>query len=120
MASTTGNIYGIYDLSGGAWERVAAYISNGHSNLSNGSSFAKKTADIEGYKKWSDKYVTVYPYDSSSDTTKNNYIKYKNENYGYGDAILETSSSENNVGWFEDTNGYPYQTRNIFSKRRSN
>ena len=24
-ASTTGNVYGIYDMSGGSWERVAAY-----------------------------------------------------------------------------------------------
>ena len=25
LASTTGNIYGIYDLSGGAWEYMAGY-----------------------------------------------------------------------------------------------
>ncbi len=33
LASTTGNVYGIYDMSGGAWERVAAYYDNGHKNL---------------------------------------------------------------------------------------
>ena len=32
-ASTTGNIYGIYDISGGAWERVASYVNNVHVNL---------------------------------------------------------------------------------------
>ena len=31
--STTGNVTGIYDLNGGAWERVAAYWDNGSSNL---------------------------------------------------------------------------------------
>jgi type II secretory pathway pseudopilin PulG len=32
-ASTTGNIYGVYDMAGGAWEFVAGYIDNGNSNL---------------------------------------------------------------------------------------
>ena len=32
-ASTTGNIYGIYDMSGGNWERVSSYIANGNENL---------------------------------------------------------------------------------------
>ena len=31
--STTGNVTGIYDLNGGAWERVAAYWDNGSSSL---------------------------------------------------------------------------------------
>ena len=33
LASTTGNVYGVYDMSGGAWERVAAYLDNGNNNL---------------------------------------------------------------------------------------
>ena len=33
LASTTGNIYGIYDMSGGSWERVAAYLDNGNRYL---------------------------------------------------------------------------------------
>ena len=32
-ASTTGNIYGIYDFSGGSWERTAAYLNNQNENL---------------------------------------------------------------------------------------
>ncbi len=35
LASTTGNITGIYDMSGGSWERVAGYLDNGNSNLNN-------------------------------------------------------------------------------------
>ena len=31
-ASTTGTVYGIYDMSGGAYEYVAAYVNNGNSN----------------------------------------------------------------------------------------
>ena len=33
LASTTGNVYGIYDLAGGTWEVVAGYLNNGNSNL---------------------------------------------------------------------------------------
>ena len=99
-ASTTGNIYGIYDLSGGAWEYVAGYISNGNSNLSTGSSFAYQTR--------STKYATIYPYDSSNDTDTNNYATYKNAGYGYGDAILETSArGSGTTSWFGDYSYFP-------------
>ena len=33
MASTTGNTTGVYDMNGGAWERVAGYLDNGNNNL---------------------------------------------------------------------------------------
>ena len=103
-ASSTGNIYGIYDLSGGAWERVAGYITNGNSVLSNGSSFvAKTTADGEGYKTLSTKYATVYPYNTSSDSYQNNFITYKNIGYGYGDAILEIATTgRGHDTWFNN------------------
>ena len=35
LASTTGNATGIYDMSGGNWERVAGYLDNGNGNLNN-------------------------------------------------------------------------------------
>ncbi len=108
QASTTGNIYGIYDLSGGAYEKVAGYISNGNSSLNNGSSFAYQTVDPEGYQTRSTKYATVYPYDSSNDTNTNNYTTYKNAGYGYGDAILESSLTGRDwVSWFNDSSGFP-------------
>ena len=50
LASSTGNVYGIYDLSGGAFENVAGYYGES-SDLSSGSSFANGI---------SDKYSTVY------------------------------------------------------------
>ena len=33
LASTTGNVYGVYDMAGGAWERVAGYLNNGNEYL---------------------------------------------------------------------------------------
>ena len=35
LASTTGNVTGIYDMNGGSWERVAGYLDNGNGNLNN-------------------------------------------------------------------------------------
>ena len=106
VASSTGNIYGIYDLSGGGYERMAAYLTNGSAELAtNASSFADTTVDIEGYKTKSTKYVTVYPYDTSTDEGVNNYAVYKNAGYGYGDAILETSANgqvNTATSWFGD------------------
>ena len=114
-ANTAGNITGVYDLSGGLWERVAGYISNGNSQLintgaSNGSSGglmgATSEANPNGYLTLSTRDYTVYPYSSSSDSYSNNYNTYKGlltSTYGYGDAILETSSqNENNYAWNYD------------------
>ena len=33
LASTTGNVIGIYDMNGGTWERVAGYLDNRNENL---------------------------------------------------------------------------------------
>ena len=75
--STTGNVYGIYDLRGGGSEYVASYYSEGKSAyLNNGSSFTNA--------KTSDEYSTAYTGTSVSSA------------YKYGDATYETS------GWHSD------------------
>ncbi len=46
--STTGTVYGAYDMSGGAWEYVAAYVDNGDSNLTSyGSSLVNGDAKVK-------------------------------------------------------------------------
>ena len=77
----------------------------------------KTTADAEGYKTLSTKYATVYPYNASDDSNVNNLAAYKNLNYGYGDAILETSTAgngslswNNNYSIFSNTK-YPFFVR---------
>ncbi len=74
--SSTGNVYGIYDLNGGTYEYVAGYYKNGDStSLNNGSSFTDGTSDA---------YSTAY--DTAVAET----------GYKYGDATYETS------GWHSD------------------
>ena len=130
-ASTTGNITGIYDLSGGLVERVAGYISNGNNYLykdgTSGSGYGSgnlmggtSEANPNGYQTLSTRDYTVYPYSSSSDSGSNNYNTYKGlltSTYGYGDAILETSSSgSGNTSWNNDysyfaSTSYPFFLR---------
>ena len=90
--SSTGNVYGAYDLSGNAYEFVAAYHKDGDATyLNNGSSFTSKKA--------SDKYSTVY-----------GGIKMVNK---YGDATYETSK------WHSDSSSY-MTTTNPFLSRGGN
>ena len=88
LASSTGNVYGIYDLSGGAWEYVTAYYS-GSSNLSNGSQLVNET---------NREYVTAY--DGTDVET----------DYKIGDATKETEGwnggDANFVVWY-----YPFFIR---------
>ena len=89
--STTGNVYGIYDMRGGAYEYVASYYTGGNSTyLNNGSSFTNT--------KTSDKYATAYTGDDVSTS------------YKYGDATYETSGWHTDVAYFVSSNN-PFFTR---------
>ena len=91
QASTTGTIYGVYDMSGGAWERVAAFVNNGNVNL-NGQGLSIINA--------LGKYKDIYDKNTIDDNA-NNYILSINKK---GDGIYETSSDTiaSNLGWFSD------------------
>ena len=133
-ASTTGNITGVYDLSGGVMERTAGYISNGNSQLykdgTSGSGYgsgnlmgATSEANPNGYLTLSTRDYTVYPYSSSSDDNSNNYNTYKGlltSTYGYGDAILETSSSGSslNGSWNNDYSYFVVKSSPFFERGR--
>ena len=111
VASSTRNITGVYDLSGGAWERLASYVANGHERLLIYGASVSYNEDV--LKTASTKYTLVYPYDSNADnSTKEhnttNLDLASNANYTkntkiYGDAIRETSTSGTGTSsWRED------------------
>ena len=106
-ASSTQNMYGIYDLSGGVIENIAGYINNGNNNLRTYGSSVIVGGDT------STKYATVYPYkndeNSNLDTAcGDNYIYYKNNGNMYGDAIGETSTSgTGSSSWNGDYSIFP-------------
>ena len=108
-ASSTGTIYGIYDMSGGAWEKTASIVNNGNSSLTTYGS--QIIADLNNGK--STRYITVYPHDSSKDSTsitntdanlnmasQANYVK---NTKIYGDGIRETSTTgTGGSSWYSD------------------
>ena len=101
-ASTTGNVYGVYDMSGGAWEYVAVFnnTDTNYYESSYGSSFASTSGS-------SDKYATKY-LNTTSNFNGNNIIC----TYGkIGDATKEVnkggaqnlSSTGYYTNWFSDS-----------------
>ncbi len=113
-ASSTGNMTGVYDLSGGEWERTASYVANGHDNLLTYGASIAYIGDV--LKTTNTKYTMVYPYDSSVDnSTKTdnttNVNAASNANYAkntkiYGDAIRETSTAGTNTNSWQDDYSY--------------
>ena len=109
-ASTTGNLYGVYDISGGCWEYTSVLYSKYTNN--NGNSLYAKTANGKYSSSVADsqipsnssKYVTIYPIDTTVEGNDGSihfhYAKWKDI---YGDAIYETSNGNgNNKSWFND------------------
>ena len=101
--STTGTVHGVYDMSGGAWEYVAAYVNNGNSNLTSyGSSLVNGDA----------KTKNVYS-KGSSDSRDNNYSANSGK---YGDAVYETSANGNSSSssWYGDYSYFPHTSSPFF------
>lgn len=94
-ASTTKNVYGVYDMSGGAWDYVAGYTTQfAESGLLVGDEY-----NNEYFKKYAD----LYDEDVSTGYTFSKY----------GDAVYETSLHGNNVydssrngGWRFDSSSW--------------
>ena len=102
-ASTTGNVYGVYDMSGGAWEYVAAYVDNSYRpnyglSLING---ATKTKNV---------------YNSA--TTDNSTNNYNLAIEVYGDAVYETSANGNSINgsWYSDYSSFPETNIPFFAR----
>ena len=124
-ASTTGNVYGIYDMSGGAWEKVALFNSKDYSGYfkSNGWETVGNIAGIKNTvnsetkltSSTSTKYATKY--DNKTTSYYGNSIIYtvgkigdatKEVNTGGSQSLSNTSRYSN---WFSD---YYYLTRSDY------
>ena len=117
-SSTTGTIYGVYDMSGTVWERTAAYVANGNGSLrGNGASIAYNGNTL---KTESTKYTTVYPFNEkdSEGNAITNIDAASQQNFVanskiYGDAVRETNSgkagtSESGWNYSSWTSDYSY------------
>ena len=110
-SSTTGTIYGVYDMAGTVWERTAAYVANGNWNLrGQGESIAYNGNTL---KTESTKYTTVYPFNEKDSegnkvtdldiASRQNFVA---NSKIYGDAVRETNSGK--AGTSED--GWNYSS----------
>ena len=119
VASTTKNIYGVYDMSGGASEYTMANIASndgitmlsGYSSSSN-SGYTGKIYDIGNYTSYTgidypnNKYYDKYSFSTSESTKKRSKL---------GDGIKEVYKSDTS-GWYSDVSylapsSYPWVVR---------
>ena len=87
-ASTTGNITGVYDMSGGAYEYVMGYLTTANKSL-----FGANNKDQNA---WTTTPASKY-YDAYTNTSPS---KACNEGVCYGQALSETSGWSNNAHTF--------------------
>lgn len=104
-ASTTGNVYGVYDMAGGAWEYVAGILSSYKSNSGN--------YDFTNLDTYPNKYFDWYAGNSSDKNT--NYNANTNK---YGDAVYETSSSSDSYtgSWESSYSFFPHSNYSVFRR----
>ena len=102
-SSSTLNMYGVFDMSGGVWERTAGYTANGNWNLVG---YGASLTDSR-QRTTSTKYVTVYPHnaDDKDNTSKGidalSKANFTTNKYIYGDAIRETSTGDSDKdNWY--------------------
>ncbi|MBS5778759.1 MAG: hypothetical protein KIC82_04870, partial [Acholeplasma sp.] len=97
--STTGNIYGVYDMSGGAWERVMGNMKNSSNTFYSSNAGFTTAPDA--------KYYDSYKYDTSNTS----HVRGK-----LGDATKETlvTFGSFNGGWYSDYAHFPNSSYSWF------
>ncbi len=106
-STTTRTIYGIYDMSGGSWEFVAAYLNNGNTN-----------ARLTTFKSISEHEKQIYIGDGAA-TTEGRIENLEANSALYGDAVYETCSDDAVTGRKAWNTDYTYyiDTTNMFLRR---
>ena len=104
--STTGTIYGIYDMAGGAWEFCTAYLNDGDSEL------------ITTLNGWATKYKQAYTASTTDPTSASANYSVTATKKLYGNALWETSNrgdgdSDNSYSWNGDWSVFPTSGNNL-------
>ena len=99
LASTTGNIYGIYDMSGGAWEYMMGNLVDSSGKMQSSSS---------GFSTYPNKrYYDKYSYGTSN----TEYTRGK-----LGDATIEMAPVGNKGNWYSDWAYFPNNSDSWFMR----
>ena len=112
LASTTGNISGVYDMSGGAWEYMSSYM-----NGKLGSSGFDTTTILNYNNKYFDVYsstsnVTSYQYRILGDAT--------GEMGPFNTFLYENNSSRYHSGWYGDYSFFVFSSYPWFHRSGQN
>ena len=110
LASTTGNLYGIYDMNGASSEYVSGYIENIDEGMSGfyGEPLLRN--------KTSNKYCTIFKNTENGDLRE----KFKANQSKFGDATIETSMDGiGYTSWFEENSTYIHETAGFFLRSGS-
>ena len=103
--STTRNIYGIYDMSGGSWEYMASFLANGTRNY------------VTTMKSKPLKYIEQYAGSGITNSEADQITNYEANKEVYGDAVYETSSEINGGNsWNYDYSYFPYLGAPFFAR----
>ncbi|HAN10183.1 MAG TPA: hypothetical protein DCP90_06185 [Clostridiales bacterium] len=103
-ASTTGNVYGIYDMSGGAWEYIASYVANGNGILTtNGGSL------VTAYGSNSGVADVLAVTEDGTPTYQENYTQTEGNTTGLAlHEIMKCGDNSTNTNTFKGYGDYQY------------
>ena len=105
-ASSTGNIYGIYDLSGGAYEYVMGNMSSGSGSYTYN---AKSAGSNFSYSASTAKYIDTYAYGTSTtDQTAYNRARLGD---AAGEVVVSSTTAWNNDYAYFVYSSYPWFLR---------
>ena len=114
LASTTGNITGVYDMNGGASEHVMGNMSSASGSYtfypSGGSGFANGW-----YTTSTAKYITTYAYESSNNN-RTNQMAYNRSRLGDATGEVVLSTGGNGGGWYSDDAYFPHSNFSWFMR----
>ena len=114
-ASTTGNFYGVYDMSGGVDEYTSGYLNASTALYLNDYKYGKILKDEANGK--STKYISVY--DGYSSVGENNFKNNANKER-IGEAIWETSTNESNTSaWFKSYSAFCFNSAPFLCRGQS-
>ena len=102
VASTTGNVYGVYDMSGGASEYTMGNMVNSSNQfqVSSASNWSTTTYPLT-------KYYDSYTYNTSYTTYARGRL---------GDATIEMAPTGTSSNWYKDYAAFPYSSSSWFQR----
>lgn len=97
-AATTGNIFGIYDMNGGAWEMVMGMMQNKSGNV-----YLTVESGFNNNFSVESKYYDLYNYSDKSSLDGSRYF--------LGDATREVMKIKTDTSWYSQNAWYKNQTK---------